>query len=1483
MNKASDDNGRIIFDGITLDARFKGLLDYLAQKGITTREAIRNTALTSFVSSRPYTSVYEEVTFQRDLRDLRILTAEPAAQAAEKTVWDDAIGKKIPVSSLFPDRAVTASLSKAGVETLYDLFRHPEKAFKQSPAHAEECYEAVTTLRSLTILSLGLIKTGANILLRNGITSIGQLILTGDEYLSLLPGMQPNLMNDIRYALKNLRGVLVHYRKISGWEPKVPVKPDTPDQPMGTPPVTKAAGPSEANYRAFLAKQRNPYADDYVKMLRDLESPGANIGIGKRRLFSESVPESREAMEYIRKSLPGTKWNTDKARSILNNFDEFLKTLSEEKPKPQGQAGNSVTITDNEMEKTIRTALEELYKDHPNGVTASEISHKINDWKNLPPAKISEILDNAAWAWKEWDPKIANYRYTIAISEKTGAAPEPAPLSPETIEQIRRELENLCIKYPHAVFANRITPKIPGVTAHSQIIAVLDKADWAKKNDDGSYTYIPTESQQPFEINEDTINIIKSVLQKLTKQFPLGVSVSMIARAVKGNPTPEQIRQVLEKAEWAKEVGSGTYLYDPDRPDAQPRWNKFEAAILLDAYLQVCEHPDQRKFYIQQVSEQLRQMALSQDMQISDTYRNINGITMKMLEMESAWLGNQDNHFASTKLYDEITALYRSDPNEFNRILTRAKIMCRKPEEFWNWLEPKVSPAFLTELYHISLDLDAFIRENLSSGETVYSLMLKLPYEAVGQELFALPELRKKYNEYNLKLIQKYLEFLRDYLYPEVSKPDSPDPVRTVDLNNPADLRNTVPLSLQFFKDRILDPKNWDMLYVRFLSLFTAVYPGFLRHGLRLSPQDESIDIYDLKNPVTITNLRNIPKTYLFARIGLEPNEYIAKIKYLLDQKGILYSCLTITYKNTETGNNDSQSPIPVFPDTFEDPVTKEAFREYLGKHGVATLPNQVFYCYCLETAAGSIHESLFGNSHAHCCDVCIKLSSEGVIDSMNASTKQALTLFEAFLRDFEILLNDKEKLSKYRTILQKQFSGVYKLNSFIQRKLFKDTWQEHFGEAIEDDDDQIDQTIKTMGIIENNMVFLPEAIMDKDQQEQLMQYLEKRLANGFTAVHYQVIFNDLSEMLVKTQISTTNLLKKYLELSGKKDWRSGDFYLLLDPSVPFTPSSQIEGYLQEHGMPDTYPHICQMNSNIPADDIKLYLQQNPDILYNAGDSWFAAGIIDLSAAEWKQIRNLISKHLEIEDYLLISDLYKELPKILPAVADQVMVLSAYGLQNLLKRKLSNAFSFKGNVISTYAHPLDMIGIYRSFAQRNAPFKYEDLKKLSQDLEIQIYYDSVFAGAIRINSTDYARKDSVRFDIEKTDAVLEQFCTGKYLPLREITAFTMFPSAGVPWNTFLLEQYVYQYSKKFCLCHSGFSADSCAGAVVRRSAGIFDFKKGFIPLVLAESSVDLTKKDALNFLLSKGYILSKGLDLSEEILQKAKTIRKSMTADSDAD
>ena len=1388
MNKASDDNGKIIFDGIALDARFKGLLDDLAQKGITTREALRNTALTGFVRSRTYTSAYEEAAF---LRDLRVLTAEPATQPAGKTVWDDAIGKKIPVSSLFPDRAVTAALFQAGIETLYDLFRNPGKAFKQSPAHAKEYYEAFQTVRSLPILSLGLIKTGANILLRNGITSIGQLILTGDEYLSLLPGMHPDLMNDIQNALKNLRGVLTHYRKISGSQPQVSDKPDTPDQPKGSPPVTKAAAPSEANYRAFLAKQGNPYADDYVKMLRDLESPGANLGIGKRTLFSESVPASREALEYIRKSLPGTKWNTDKARSILNNFDEFLKT--------QGPAGSGVTITENEMEKTVRIALEDLCKNHPNGVTASDISKMINDWKNLPPAKISEILDHAAWAWKEWDPKIANYRYTIAISEKTGAVPEPAPLSPETIEQIRRELENLCIKYPHAVFAHKITSKVSGGTSHSQIIAVLDKADWAKKNDDGSYTYIPTESQQPFVINDDAINTIKSVLQKLTEQFPLGVtlslitgqikgdptqeqirqilddapwavktdagfyiyedterntsetdptfqadektikeiqdvlkkltkqfplgvapssigdrikepltpeqvqqvldeaswadetneelyifvepqdtsvkpepgfvindatikeiretlemltkkfpqgvSISMIAPAVKGNPTGEQILQVLENAKWVKEADNGMYIYDPqkdkpgtdpDSPAAQPRWTEQEAAVLLDAYLKVQEYPEKRKEIVQQVSDQLRQMALNQGMEISDTFRNYAGINFRMYSMETAWTGRESiGHAQSTKMYDYIVNLYRNERPSFDKLLEEARQAIDKTIACNNIIIQK-------EDYRAFLD-----SQQVSFYNQVY-------YTA------CMKNLAGHYHEY---VFGRSIEECRTVLIK----------IKKNDIHY--DLTQSEWKALQFFEQ-------------------------FLTH-LETDPSKTIIDPAPgpkTSDPIIPTA---VPDEWIIAQLksrNLQYKDNRAKGGALWILGGhelddFIEECRQHGYAmwfKTDDGNN--------FP--------------WQERWGTTSVPKPV------EIGPGP---------------------------------------------------SVPDNKQKYRDILTEQFKTGY-MPGIMHRKKFKKFWQEKYHEEVPVDDTKLELIIREICIEGEGRYYVPEAMMNKSQRVQLMDYLQKRRDADDKAVALKVVFDDLSEMFVDTEISTPDMLRTWLEHVTKGQFRFEKDFILLQTESRFDPEKEIKNYLFDARVPVHFDRICHDLSHIPADKIKNILNYNtPSLLYNAGNEWFNADILDLTRDDFGKIRSLIDKNLNEQEYVLVKELYNDICSAYSDISDQLAVLSMYGLQNYLKYKLSGSYSFNGQIISSYAQTIDTVKIYRNFARRNVPFTYDDLRELSKDLNTVIYYESTFDSCIRINAKDYVSKDNAHFDIAKTDEILLSIC---------------FRAAGVPGTSF---------------------------------------------------------------------------------------------------
>ena len=107
---------------------------------------------------------------------------------------------------------------------------------------------------------------------------------------------------------------------------------------------------------------------------------------------------------------------------------------------------------------------------------------------------------------------------------------------------------------------------------------------------------------------------------------------------------------------------------------SQPSWSKYEAAILLDGYLEVLNGKLSRKDAVVRVSLDLRQMAVRQGISIDGTYRNENGIHFQMKSMESAWQGHTVSKPA-TRLFSEVADLYKNDRHEFETILSEAKAM----------------------------------------------------------------------------------------------------------------------------------------------------------------------------------------------------------------------------------------------------------------------------------------------------------------------------------------------------------------------------------------------------------------------------------------------------------------------------------------------------------------------------------------------------------------------------------------------------------------------------------------------------------------------------------------------------------------------------------------------------------------------------------------------------------------------------------------
>lgn len=121
----------------------------------------------------------------------------------------------------------------------------------------------------------------------------------------------------------------------------------------------------------------------------------------------------------------------------------------------------------------------------------------------------------------------------------------------------------------------------------------------------------------------------------------------------------------------------------------QIKWNQYEAAILLDAYLKILTSGSPFSKIVEDTSKKLRVMAVNNGLAIDDTYRNINGIILQMYSMESAYLGYK-KRIPATKLFTDVVRVYQEDRKVYNEWLTKANVMAdpnqKDKETFYRWL-----------------------------------------------------------------------------------------------------------------------------------------------------------------------------------------------------------------------------------------------------------------------------------------------------------------------------------------------------------------------------------------------------------------------------------------------------------------------------------------------------------------------------------------------------------------------------------------------------------------------------------------------------------------------------------------------------------------------------------------------------------------------------------------------------------------------------
>ena len=473
-----------------------------------------------------------------------------------------------------------------------------------------------------------------------------------------------------------------------------------------------------------------------------------------------------------------------------------------------------------------------------------------------------------------------------------------------------------------------------------------------------------------------------------------------------------------------------------------------------------------------------------------------------------------------------------------------------------------------------------------------------------------------------------------------------------------------------------------------------------------------------------------------------------------------------------------------------------------------------------------------------------------------------------------EVICPQKKKaaldMTPYVSILADHFPKGYRLESTLDMKRMRRYYEELTGKVLDLDQTKLEATIREYGIVYNGRLYMPQNMLSDEMKERILAFIDRCFEDGASAVYYEAIFKEFSEDLLDFNIADANMLKAFLEFSVADKYCIGRSYLSLEYHTAVDPVDEVRQCLKQYATPVQINDICATLPHIPEDRVCSILGSNGEFVRNSKGEYFHADSLDLTEEELKNIIVIIDSAINEHKFISGNELYDAIRIKYPHTFDKNASFSTIGWRDALKYKIGNKFFFVGNIISKSG--ISMSDVFAEYGKSKSLFSIEELIQFADSIGTDIYFGPLYTNVIRISQQWFASKSNAHFSVKETDAVLERFCSGKYMPLCAIQGFAVFPEASFPWTEYLLEQYVAFFSEKFYLLHGDYSKNCTVGAIVKKNSGFNTFDD-LVTDIIACSGVPLQKKEVLDYLAENGYIARRAYTNIETLIINARAIK----------
>ena len=930
--------------------------------------------------------------------------------------------------------------------------------------------------------------------------------------------------------------------------------------------------------------------------------------------------------------------------------------------------------------------------------------------------------------------------------------------------------------------------------------------------------------------------------------------------------------------------------------ERQPSWDKYEAAILLEGLLTSMKGELTLSDAIKAVSRDLRAMALHRGMEVDEVYRNTNGISFQMKSMESAYLG-RTVFKPATKLFADVAGLYHESYDEYQKLLKEARAMIsnRKTveDDFMRYLAERVSPAQLSELYRCYSEIETFclkikVLQNPLFETTDFETIKKVQRTIEQNKIFRIT--RKRQRNKIADAGHHYYNYIKEGLYARITDGKTVEDRSTID----HEMSNQSPPNVEMAEvESPITTYTKTEQDERLLQKHPAVY-NQIYNALKASPESQRVTIREIceainhtARPAIVEEIldnvswaSNIGDSYIFSEgtPAIAPDTSTTESSHSQDK--------TFEAHQRKSFENDAICEI-----------NSGSFSRYLSEKLNMADATCRSYASAINNCEAFAQEhqlaswQLYATDKQTAQETIQLLLSNAEFLSYNARQhnrfRAAIQKFLGFIGSdltwTAPAKDDSEPAETYRDegyeeVLRQYFKKGFRMDSPLEIRKFKRYYTATHDRELTDPDDDISKKIKQLCIIYEGKAFLPDVMLSEELKDELLNYIESAFADGKAAIYYQAIFAEFSDAFLDYHIHDADMLKSYLTFIGDGRFFINRSFISKTPDVSMDPLSEVRSCLQDYGRPATYDEIFAALPHLPQSKIKFILASNVEFVNNGRSEYFHESIVNLSDEELDGIAEIIQRTIDEKDFIGGNELYDAIRAKYPYIIDENHALSMYGFRDALKAKLGDKFSFKGNIISSSGQELSMADVFAKYARSHDTFTLSELQSLANNLATPIYFEAIYENSLRISRDQFVAKTAAHFPVEAMDEVLDRICMGKYIPLLEATNFGAFPYVGFPWNIFLLEHYVASYSQKYMLLHSSFNGTECAGAIVKRSAGIDSFDDLIVDL-LANNQIEMKKAPVLQFLSDKGYLARRRYSEIESLIIKANAQRQRKDTD----